>query len=66
MYGADPYATMPYGSTIVAALNLRGLVELSQMGLFSVLIASALAPVGIVSLKSQALFSVALTDSVTQ
>ena len=54
MYGADPYATMPYGSTIVAALNLRGLVELSEMGLFTV------------SLKSQALFSVALTDSVTQ
>jgi len=65
VYGSEPYAASPYAAYSYV-VSVRGLVHLSQTGLFSVLIASALAPVGIVSLQSQALFSVALTDSVTQ
>jgi hypothetical protein len=66
MYGADPFSRVPYAATFVVAMDARGLVGLSIQGLFSVVIASALAPAGKCVLQNAALFSVTLSDSVTE
>jgi hypothetical protein len=66
MYGNIPYGSTPYAASLVAALNARGLVGLSIQELFSVVIASALAPLGSCQVSNKILFNVTLTHSVTQ
>ena len=64
MFGDAPFASTPYGSVSIAALDVRGLVWLSAKSLFSVEIASALAPIGKVQLSDYRMFKLIITNAV--